>query len=243
MKLDNATVAKLTLPQGRSELIVFDERLKGFGVRLRAGGQRTWIVQYRVGKKQRRKTIGPVNMIMAARAYAVAERDLAGARLGEDPQAKKKQDRARADMTLISFAARFLQYKKGQLKARSYEQVKTHLAKHWAPLWDLSIHKFTRSDIDAGLRKIATERGPFAANRARASLSNFFSWAMKEGIVDANPVIGTNRQSNEIKWHVRSGPICAGLAGSGGLQRQPGLKARRRADALTVRYSRPMSRR
>jgi hypothetical protein len=72
MKLDNATVAKLTLPPGRSELIMFDERLKGFGVRLRAGGKPTWIVQYRVGKKQRRKTIGPVNMIMAGRACAGA---------------------------------------------------------------------------------------------------------------------------------------------------------------------------
>ena len=197
MKLDNATVAKLTLPPGRSELIVFDERLKGFGVRLRAGGKRTWIVQYRVGKKQRRRTIGPVNMIMAARAYAAAERDLAEVRLGEDPQAKKKEDRSRADMSLISFAARFLQYKKGRLKARSYEQLKSHLAKHWAPLWDLSIHKITRSDIDAGLRKITTERGPFAANRARASLSIFFSWAVKEGIVDTNPVIATNRPTDE----------------------------------------------
>ena len=46
------------------------------------------------------------------------------------------------------------------------------------------------------LGEIAAERGPFAANRARTTLSGLFSWAMKEGLVDANPVLGTNRQAN-----------------------------------------------
>jgi hypothetical protein len=49
MKLTKTTVAKLSVPQGKSELIVFDEDMPGFGLRLRAGGSAVWIAQYRVG--------------------------------------------------------------------------------------------------------------------------------------------------------------------------------------------------
>jgi len=48
MKLDRSTVASLTLPQGKSELFVWDDDLPGFGVRLRGKGAR-YTVQYRVG--------------------------------------------------------------------------------------------------------------------------------------------------------------------------------------------------
>jgi hypothetical protein len=58
MKLNKAMVARLTLPAGKSDLIVFDEDLAGFGLRLRAGGSAVWVAQYRVGAKQRRVTLG-----------------------------------------------------------------------------------------------------------------------------------------------------------------------------------------
>ena len=58
MKLTKATVQKLALPPGKSELLAFDDALPGFGIRLRAGGKRTWVAQYRIGQKQRRVTLG-----------------------------------------------------------------------------------------------------------------------------------------------------------------------------------------
>jgi hypothetical protein len=54
MKLTRTAVQELELPPRKNELIVFDEEIPGFGVRLRAGGSRNWIVQYKVGKKHRR---------------------------------------------------------------------------------------------------------------------------------------------------------------------------------------------
>jgi integrase len=44
---------------------------------------------------------------------------------------------------------------------------------------------------------ISEERGPYAANRARTTLSTLFTWAIREGLIDANPVIGTNKQASE----------------------------------------------
>src|SRR5262249_10164018 len=50
-----------------------------------------------------------------------------------------------------------------------------------------------RRTIAARLADIAKKSGPAAANRVRASLSAFFTWAAREGYVDANPVAFTNK--------------------------------------------------
>ncbi len=197
MKLTQATIASLELLPDQSERIVFDERLPGFGLRLRADGRRTWIVQYRVARKQRRVTIGPVEMMMAGQAYAAAEQMLAQVKLGADPQGKRQEVRARGRMTLHAASERFLLNKEGQLKDRSFRQIRTHLTKHWSPLNILSVDKITKDDVAARLRRIAAERGPYAANRARASLSSFYNWAIKEGLVEVNPVAATSLQSDE----------------------------------------------
>jgi integrase len=46
--------------------------------------------------------------------------------------------------------------------------------------------------------EIAGNGGPFAANRARATLSAFFAWAMGEGVAESNPVVGTHLQAKEV---------------------------------------------
>jgi len=196
--VDQASVARLELPPGRSELRVFDEDLPGFGVRLRAGGKRTWIVQYRnASGKTQTATLGSTAVVNATRARQAAKQNLANITLGGDPQAKKAEQRARAAETLGAVATRFLRHQQERLKDRSFEQIETHLKKHWAPLDGLPVHEITRRTVAARLGEIAAERGPFAANRARTTLSGLFTWAMKEGLVDANPVLGTNRQADE----------------------------------------------
>jgi integrase len=50
-----------------------------------------------------------------------------------------------------------------------------------------------RRTVATLLTELAANNGPGLANSVRASLSAFFSWAMREGLADANPVIGTNR--------------------------------------------------
>jgi hypothetical protein len=88
MRLNKATVDRLELPPGKTELIVFDEGLPGFGLRIRAGGKRTWIAQYRLGSKQRRVTLGTVNTFEADEARkhardALARVQLTGPAVGE----------------------------------------------------------------------------------------------------------------------------------------------------------------
>jgi integrase len=61
-----------------------------------------------------------------------------------------------------------------------------YLLKWWKPLHALPISKIARADVAAHL-----SGAPVAAGQARSALMGFFSWAIKQGLVDANPVIGT----------------------------------------------------
>jgi hypothetical protein len=63
MKLTVKTTDGIKLPTGKSDCIVFDDDIAGFGLRLREGGSRTWVYQYRIGKKQRRMVLGSAKSV------------------------------------------------------------------------------------------------------------------------------------------------------------------------------------
>ena len=198
MRLTRPNIAHLALPPGKSELLVFDDALPGFGIRLRAGGKRVWIVQYRIGAKQRRVTLGSVNTVDPDEAHKLAKATLAKAHLGNDPQAEKAEARAKASVTFGAVAERYLRHMQDRLRPRSYQEVERHLLRHWAPLKGVPIHRVQRAAVATRLGEIAQEKGRFASNRARASLSALFTWAIGEGLVETVPVIGTNKAAEEI---------------------------------------------
>jgi hypothetical protein len=74
MSVRQSPSARLILPEGKSEMIVFDESMPGFGVRVRAGGKRVWLVQFRIGNKQRRITLGSVDVLDPEEAKKRAKR-------------------------------------------------------------------------------------------------------------------------------------------------------------------------
>jgi integrase len=198
VKLTAATVEKLKLPPGVADKIFFDDDLSGFGLRLREGGKRTWIAQYRVGTKQRRVTLGTVENLDAAPARRRAKDMLSKVHLGGDPQTEKAEARAEAAFTLASVADAYLtRYAEKKLKASTLDDVRRYLKRHWAPLSKLPVRKITRADVAARLGAIAEESGGYAANRARAALNALYAWAIGEGLADLNPVVGANKPVDE----------------------------------------------
>ena len=55
------------------------------------------------------------------------------------------------------------------------------------------IAQIDRRLIAIRLADIAEKSGPAAANRVRTSLSAYFAWMLREGLLDANPVLNTNK--------------------------------------------------
>jgi integrase len=199
MKLTSAALAKLSLPEGKAEAFVWDDELRGFGLRLRAGGKRSWVVQYRLGTKQRRVSLGTPAALSPEKARKAAAEILAKVRLGQDFQAERHKARAEAALTLGAVVARYVaEHVRHRQRPRSQVETRRHLEKHWKPLHALPLLQIDRRLIADRLGRLARESGPIAANRARSALAAMFAWALRHGLADVNPVIGTSRPGEEV---------------------------------------------
>jgi integrase len=195
MKLTTTSLRALALPPGASEKTYFDDVLPGFGVRLRAAGSARYVVQYDVGSATRRMTLGAVTALGLGEAREKAKDILAAVRLGQDPASAKIEARAKVAQTFGSLLPGYLAHQRTRLKPRSFEEVERHLANHLKSLHPRAIDAIDRRAIAIKLGEIAESRGPTAANRVRSSLSAYFAWLIREGILDANPVLNTNKQT------------------------------------------------
>ncbi len=204
MKLNKATLDSLRLDHGKTDQIFFDDSLPGFGCRLRSGGKRSWIVQYRIGAVQKRLTLGSVAVVDADVARAKAKTELAKVTLGGDPQAKKAEEKARAKHTLGAVAELYLAAHLGRLKPKTHSEAGRYLRTLWKPLHDLPLHKIARLDVTTRVSEINLKSGPSAAGHARLVLSALYAWAIGEGIADENPVIGSNAPATQKRDRVLS---------------------------------------
>ena len=176
MRLSKAAVDRLTVPRGQDELRVFDEKMPGFGCRVRLSGAKVWIAQYRIGKSASRTyTIGSAETIDADEARKRARKIIARARDGFDPRLELEDRRRKADDTLGRIADLFLDHQKVRLKPRTLVEVKRHLERDWKPLRHLVVHNISRSNIAPRLSEIAKEYGTSAADHARRTLMTLFT--------------------------------------------------------------------
>ena len=190
MKLTAAAVSELALPPGKRERFVWDADLPGFGVRLR-GGRKSWVVQYRVGHRQRRESLGDTRKVKIEDARAIARQRFAQAELGVDPGAQRAAALA-ASVTVAMAAERYLDARRDLMRPNTFRPAKRYFDVHWKPLRERSLAEIKRADVAVRLQELVKAHGRTSASRARSYLSAMYSWAMREGLCEANPVIATN---------------------------------------------------
>jgi Arm DNA-binding domain len=105
MRLTDEVVAVLKVPDGKSEIIAFDDSLPGFGVRVRRGGSRRFVYQYKLAGTNRRVTFKESNV---KRARAAAQILAAKVTLGSDPALEKEAVHDAAGDTFARCVARYL---------------------------------------------------------------------------------------------------------------------------------------
>jgi len=208
MKLAKDSVAKLTLPTGKTEAVIWDDDIAGFGVRLRPHSA-TFIFRYRHGKRQPCITLGAVSAISVQQARTNAAQLYARVRLGEDPAGERTEARVRANETMELALRQYLTHMQAKLRPGSFENVDRHLMKHAAPLHRLELAKAAeRRTVAQLLGKIAGTSGPVEANSMKGSLSGFFVWAIGQGLldgteIDTDPTIGmANAATAGPRMHV-----------------------------------------
>ena len=189
MKFTKEALAALALPPGKTDHFEWDDELPSFGVRLR-GRSKRWVVQYRVGTQQRRESLGDVRKVKLEDARKIARQRFAQVELGSDPAAERAAAAAR--LTLGEAAARYLDAKREMMQPGSHKAATRYLNVCWKPLHGRALDDIKRSDVAARLQELTKLHGRTSAARARDTLSAMFSWAMREGLCEANPVIGTN---------------------------------------------------
>jgi integrase len=215
MKLTAKEIRGLELPPGKADHLFWDDDIPGFGLRLRAGGSRNWVFQYALGDKQRRLSLGAATpesftkqksldgtIKLGIREQAALLH--ASVKLGQDPAGKKTEARKRASDTFEAIAKKYLAAKKPGMRRGSYDQIQRHIETYSKQLNGLQVAAITRRDIATVIGNVKENSGAVTSNRVRSTLSDFFGWAMSEGIdgIESNPVLNTNKSEEKPRERV-----------------------------------------
>jgi integrase len=167
---------------------VWDTVVQGFGVRRQKDGA-YYYLRFRRNGVQYMRSIGRHGSPWTPELARNEAKKLLGLAVsGDDPFAKPVPAEAFGHEV-----RRYLTKRKSALKRRTFEELERHLTNHALPLHRLRLSEIDRRTIALRLAEVETASGPTTRNRVRASLSAFFNWAIREGLLDGNPVTGTAR--------------------------------------------------
>lgn len=213
-KLTKRSVEGLEIAE--QDYLIWDREVRGFGVRIYPSGKKTYLVQYRSGRRTRRVTIGQHGVLTSEQARAEAKQLLASVARGQDPSAQRQAKRHAP--TVAGLCDRFLEEYVNQhckpTTARDYQSIIRRFIR--PKLGPLAIAEVTRADVVAfhhGLRGT-----PYQANRAASMLSKLFNlaedWGMRQA--GSNPArrIKKNREEEKKRYlsddeQVRLGEVLA----------------------------------
>ena len=188
-KLIEGIAARIRVPDGARDILIFDDTLPGFFIRKFASGKASYGVKYNVGTQQRRLSLGAVVPGVLAERRRMAADILARARLGQDMVGDKQVAAGKQVVTLGMVVPKYLAARKGELRPKSYSETQRYLERTWLPLHEQQISTITRQHIVAVIDDAEMQSGKVAADRARMALSGLFGWAIDRGYLDANPTL------------------------------------------------------
>lgn len=190
---------------GAASFTLWDDGIKGFGLRVYPGGAKTFIVLIGPGRRQ---SIGRYPIISLAAARAEARRILAERTLGKVGPTYHAYEDARDD---------FLNECAGRLRPLTMKLYRRHLTTHF-PFGRKSVGDITAREIVTrlnGLNPTPSEK-EHAARIART----FFKWCVGQNLIDRSPMgtvprppVGKSRErvlsENELKSVYRTAYTCA----------------------------------
>jgi integrase len=162
------------------EFFIWDESIPGFGVRVMPSGRKSFVVQYRAGRRPRRMSLGPSTVLTCDQARTRAITIITAVKNGEDPAADRAAKRNAA--TVSDLAERFdKEHIAVRLKASTAKEYRGNLRRFILPaLGRLAVPEITRADVAKfhhDLRHI-----PYQANRCLEVVSKMFVLAEMWGL-------------------------------------------------------------
>jgi integrase len=184
-------ITKTAVDRLQPGTMLWDSTLVGFGAR-RQLRHVHYLLRYRMNGKQRFHSIGRNGTWTPDTARTEARRLLGLVAQRVDPAS----ERVRSGETFGAEVERYIERKRSVLRPRSIIEIERYLRVQCKSLHSLPLTGIDRRTIALTLAEIEQGSGPVARNRARTSLSAFFAYAIREGLIDtANPVSGTGKAS------------------------------------------------
>ena len=221
MKLTKRNVDTIK-PRAHRDIYVWDDEIAGFGLRVKPSGVRSFMVQYRNSSgNSRRHTLGKLGVLTADEARKMAKAALADVAKGNDPSAKRSEDRMAitvrqlCDAYLDAAKKGLILGKRGRPKKGSTLYVDAgRIERHIIPLLgpravrdlktpdivrfmrDIAAGK-TAGDIKTGFRgRAIIKGGAGTASRTVGLLGGILSFAVLDGIIPTNPTRGVKRPAD-----------------------------------------------
>lgn len=191
-KLTDRLVRALPSPTSGNR-ITYDTEIKGFGLRVTVKGAQAFVLNYRVGGRERRYTIGayPDWSVAAAREEAKRLKRLVDH--GHDPMGERHA--YRAIPTVADLAGRYLEEYAVRKVPRAQKDDRAMLEKLVLPMiGQIKVHEVRREDIDRLHREVSLTR-PVRANRMAQLLSKMFNLGIRWEYRSDNPVKGIHRNA------------------------------------------------
>jgi len=179
-----------TVEPGDKPAFIYDEALKGFGLKVNPSGSKNYVVEYRVGAggrlaRKRRITIGSSTSVTPDQARKQAREYLAAARTGMDPSEVRSKERRVPDFK--TFAYRYLDEEAAnRLKPSTRRNYEINIRKHAAPsIGVMKLNQITRAEIQ-NLHATLGRRSKVLANRTIETISAVYRYAQTLGLMDEN---------------------------------------------------------
>ena len=178
--VDFGTMPKITkrlvenITPANSDVFAWDDELRGFGMRVKSSGVRSYIVQYRNSHgRSKRMTIGEHGRLTAEEAAQAGAADTGGSREGGDPA--ERREAVRRAPTVDELCARyFVEHADNRKKSRSAVEDRRMINLLILPaLRNRKVADVTRADVcklHHSLRK--TRARAYGCRRARPARSS-----------------------------------------------------------------------
>lgn len=153
------------------DVFLWDDGLTGYGLKVTPSGRKVFVLQYRIGRRSRRITLGSFGALTADQARSLAQASLRQIARGDDPLAER--DLKRVEKATGELLDQFLQeHADAKLKSRSSNEYR-RLVDTLMPttLRRTPVTEVSRSQIAQLHNGLATT--PYQANRLLAVLRKF----------------------------------------------------------------------
>ena len=167
MKITKSLVEHAATPES-GQTFIRDSELRGFALRITAGGAKSFVWEGRIKGRMRRFTIGPFPALTVIAARRLVMTVKASVASGNDPSEERRGERR--ELTFASFAARYMA-EHAKPRKRSWKEDQRRIAVHLIPRFGTRrLSDVKPAEIVSMQNLLMRERGLYESNRVAVLL-------------------------------------------------------------------------